>query len=322
MVIDPSDFHWLIGLLEGEGTFLTGPPSNPGLPIVRVSMTDRDVVQRVARLLDRAVVALRPRRQHHKTPFAATIKGAPAVDLMLAVHDFMGVKRRTQIQRAIRSWHKRRSRRWRSPGPCAASGCVVRASKRGLCKRHYNSWWKAHRYGRKSAVVPPEAKSELLQADHSCDATCDLSWLSGLLEGEGTFVINRYSAEIAYPLIGLQMCDAGIVARVARLMGAPNVWRREAEKDGWSPTYATAVSGHDGASWMRRLRDSMGARRRAAIDAALTAYHPIRLVDPPASCVVPSCSKAHRSRGLCHKHYMMWSRDKANGREARIVPLR
>ena len=103
MVIDPSEFHWLIGLLEGEGTFLAGPPSNPGLPIVRVSMTDRDVVQRVARLLDRAVVALRPRRQHHKVPFAVTIKGAPAVDLMLAVHDFMGLKRRTQIQRAIRS---------------------------------------------------------------------------------------------------------------------------------------------------------------------------------------------------------------------------
>jgi len=123
VVIDPSDFHWLIGLLEGEGTFLAGPPSNPGLPIVRVSMTDHDVVQRVARLLDRAVVALRARRQHHKTPFAATIKGAPAVDLMLAVHDFISVKRRTQIERAIRSWHKRRSRWRRSPGPCAASGC-------------------------------------------------------------------------------------------------------------------------------------------------------------------------------------------------------
>ena len=109
-----------------------------------------------------------------------------------------------------------------------------------------------------------------------------MAWLAGLLEGEGTFGINRYSPDIAYPLIGLQMCDEGIVARVARLMGAPNVWRREAEKDGWSPTYATAVSGHDGASWMRRLRESMGARRRAAIDAALAAFRGTFMQQPPA----------------------------------------
>jgi len=30
----------------------------------------------------------------------------------------------------------------------------------------------------------------------------------------------------------------------------------------------------------------------------------------------------HRSRGLRHTLYMMWSRDNANGREARITPLR
>ncbi|HET9808686.1 MAG TPA: hypothetical protein VFQ66_03255, partial [Candidatus Limnocylindria bacterium] len=106
------------------------------------------------------------------------------------------------------------------------------------------------------------------------------------------------------------------------LLAAPSVIREEPEREGWNATYAAALSGSNAAEWMRRLRERMGRRRAEAIDAALSQYHPIRLVDPPASCVVPGCSELHRGRGLCHKHYKMWSRDNAKGREARIAPLR
>ena len=304
---------------------MAAPPSGRGIPVVRVSMTDGDVVERVGMLIDRAVNPVRKRRAHHKTPYVTTIKGTPAVSLMRAIYPHMGTLRQRDIERAVASWHGHRAR-WRRPAArCSASNCSRPGARRGLCARHYDRWWKARRRGQATEFGPLEAPaqgfSSIADGDEMDDAKA-MAWLAGLLEGEGTFGINRYSPDIAYPLIGLQMCDEGIVARVARLMGAPNVWRREAEKDGWSPTYATAVSGHDGASWMRLLRDSMGARRRAAIDAALAAYHPVRLVDPLTSCVVPGCSERHRSRGLCHKHYMMWSRDKANGREARITPLR
>src|SRR5688572_2892859 len=113
-------------------------------------MTDRDVMERVAGLLDRAVVTLRARREHHKTPFAATISGAPAVEIMEAVFPFMGAERQAEIQRAVLSWHRHRSRRRRPAARCGVDACSVAASKRGLCKRHYNAWWKAHRYGRAS----------------------------------------------------------------------------------------------------------------------------------------------------------------------------
>jgi hypothetical protein len=73
---------------------------------------------------------------------------------------------------------------------------------------------------------------------------------------------------------------------------------------------------------MRRLRPFMGIRRTAAIDAALAAYHPIRLIDPPERCVVDGCDDPHRSRGLCHRHYMSWMRDVAKGRTPRVTPLR
>ena len=149
-----------------------------------------------------------------------------------------------------------------------------------------------------------------------------LSWVAGLLEGEGTFTLTCDSQSRCYPVVSLEMCDAAVVFRAARILGAPAVSMREPERQEWRPTYEAKVGGKHAADWMRTLRSVMGERRRAAIDAALAEYHPVYLVDPPASCVVPGCGEPHRGRGLCHKHYMMWSRDKAKGRVARIAPLR
>jgi hypothetical protein len=123
-------------------------------------------------------------------------------------------------------------------------------------------------------------------------------------------------------VLQLKMCTEDIVSKASRLLASPSVTRQQPRREHWSVVYATSISGSDAATWMRRLRDHMGRRRTEAIDSALAVYQPIRLVDPPASCVVPDCQEPHRGRGLCHKHYMMWSRDQAKGRDARIVPLR
>ena len=40
------------------------------------------------------------------------------------------------------------------------------------------------------------------------------------------------------------------------------------------------------------------------------------------TCVVPGCTKPHRSRGLCHARYGLWSRDLKKGRIPRVTPLR
>jgi hypothetical protein len=288
-------------------------------------MTDRDVVERVGKLIERAVIPVRKRRAHHKTPYVTTIKGTPAVSLMRAIHPYMGTFRQPQIERAIASWHGHRARWPRPAARCAASNCTRAGARRGLCARHYDRWWKARHRGQATNFSPVEPPTQVFgqtAGGTAIDEACTLAWLVGLLEGEGTFSVNRQSAEIAYPVISLRMCDQSIVARVARLIEAPGVWRREPEHDGWRPTFVAAITGHHAATWMRRLRDGMGHRRTEAIDAALSQHHPIRLVDPPAECVVPGCNKPHRGRGLCHKHYMMWSRDKAKGREARIAPLR
>ena len=50
-----TELHWLAGLLEGEGSFMTGPPSSPGLPVIAVNMTDQDVMARLGRIFGRKV---------------------------------------------------------------------------------------------------------------------------------------------------------------------------------------------------------------------------------------------------------------------------
>jgi len=277
MALDP--FYWLAGILEGEGTFMSGPPSRPNAPVVRIRMTDRDVVERSAALLDRAVTPIRPRQAHYKPPFITQLRGAEAVDLMIAMRPVLGPERTAQIDRVLARWSPR---------------------------------------GRRSRPKAPRFPVlDGIDGSTSRDPRA-LSWLAGLLEGEGTFSLTCDS----YPVISLNMCDGSVVRIAAKLVEARSVALREARRPEWRPTFVAQVGGAHAAEWMKRLRAFMGQRRTAAIDAALSQYHPIRLIDPPLSCVVPGCSAPHRGRGLCHKHYMMWSRDKTNGRETRITPLR
>lgn len=274
--------YWLAGILEGEGTFMSAPPSSPSSPVARICMTDRDTVARAADLLERAVVPVRARKEHYRPPYVTQIKGTEAVALMRAVRSVLGPERQRQIDHVVNGW---------VPG-------------------------RVRRNARPSRFAPLDAF-----AFHRDDGRA-LSWLAGLLEGEGTFGSNCDAKLRCYPVVSVTMCDAAVVFRAGRILGADAVSMREPELPEWRPTYTAKVAGARGAEWMRILRGLMGERRRAAIDISLAKYHPVLLVDPPTTCVVLECDKPHRGRGLCHKHYMMWSRDRASGRAARIVPLR
>jgi hypothetical protein len=101
--IAEADLHWLAGLLEGEGTFLTGPPSAPRSPAIQFWMTDRDVVERAAALLGVSVMVVPARREDWKTAYAVRLRGKRAVTWMKRLRPLMGIRRGQQIDRAVAS---------------------------------------------------------------------------------------------------------------------------------------------------------------------------------------------------------------------------
>ena len=102
--VSALELHWLAGLLEGEGSFLTGPPSSPRHPILALQMTDADVVERVTAMFGRKAGSWQPRDAKWQTAYIVRVTGAKAVIWMAALRPLLGRRRQTQIDRAMASY--------------------------------------------------------------------------------------------------------------------------------------------------------------------------------------------------------------------------
>lgn len=149
------DIYWLAGLLEGEGSFLKGPPSKRSAIAVRLAMTDPDVVARVAELFDRSMCRSDRGVEFGLRPvFITALKGAAAARLMRALHPVMGHRRRAQIERALSGPH-RTAIRWKRPSKeCSVAACIDPGKVKGLCRRHYRSWGRRRTGAAKARICP------------------------------------------------------------------------------------------------------------------------------------------------------------------------
>lgn len=95
------ELHWLAGLLEGEGSFMAGPPSCPRLPVISVNMNDEDVMARLGRIFARKVHVVRPRNPRWQTSYQLRVQGGDAVRWMTLLRPLMGLRRQSQIDRAM-----------------------------------------------------------------------------------------------------------------------------------------------------------------------------------------------------------------------------
>jgi len=96
--------YWLAGLLEGEGSFMSGPPSRPNCPIIACEMSDKDVIDRVADLFGVTYIYENvPDEETWSSTYKVNVKGTSAMKLMKELKPLMSERRQNQIQRALDS---------------------------------------------------------------------------------------------------------------------------------------------------------------------------------------------------------------------------
>lgn len=101
-VLAERDFFWVIGVLEGEGSFLAACPSESVNRVkVVVEMTDEDVIARLAGFWNRSYHSPASRNPKWKRTYVTLVTGRAAVAWMRAIRPHMGMRRQDQIDRAL-----------------------------------------------------------------------------------------------------------------------------------------------------------------------------------------------------------------------------
>lgn len=98
-----TEIHWLAGLLEGEGSFIFGPPSSPGSVAIQIQMTDEDVIRRVSSFFGNKYHKTTPKNKKHKSIFSVCIRGTKARDLMEKLLPLMGERRSNRIRDILKT---------------------------------------------------------------------------------------------------------------------------------------------------------------------------------------------------------------------------
>jgi hypothetical protein len=104
--VSETEFHWLAGWLEGEGSFLAPPPSDPRRARVSAQAKDRDVVAEAARLCGVTPShhdSERARSRGWSPTWRLLLRGTRAAMFMRQLEPVLGNRRKQQIELALRA---------------------------------------------------------------------------------------------------------------------------------------------------------------------------------------------------------------------------
>ena len=108
MELDRESLAWAAGLVEGEGTFLLVNDRGRLRPVVRVSMTDEDIILRLRNVLGvGTIISKRPPSllPHHKTRYVLSIdRQGDAYYVMMLLFNWLGQRRQDKILEVAKAW--------------------------------------------------------------------------------------------------------------------------------------------------------------------------------------------------------------------------
>lgn len=101
---DTYTFYWLIGILEGEGSFFIDKRKN--VPVISVTSTDEPVTARVAKIFGTAYFRYVRKEAHKKPEYQTRLRGYGAAQLMLRLLPYMSPRRQGQIRHVLQQYNK------------------------------------------------------------------------------------------------------------------------------------------------------------------------------------------------------------------------
>lgn len=129
--LSETDIAWLAGLLEGEGSFrLDDRPSKrylkstaPPAPVMKVSMTDKDIIERVSKMLKKDYYQASRKTTGNKTEYIVSCQvRSILIYLLPQLLPYFGERRSAQVKKCIdaledwKKWDSERSLRKASKG--------------------------------------------------------------------------------------------------------------------------------------------------------------------------------------------------------------
>ena len=98
-----EQFYWLVGLLEGEGSFFV---SNSGgvrapTPKISIQMTDEEPIRHVAEMWGVKYGEYPPYGKNRKGTYSVTLCGSKSIPWMKRLKPYMSLRRQKQIDRCI-----------------------------------------------------------------------------------------------------------------------------------------------------------------------------------------------------------------------------
>jgi hypothetical protein len=109
-MISTKDLYWLAGLFEGEGCFTAKRENGGGYPYIFCGMTDRDVIERIHKLIPSTVIEIKSKKLGYKPIWRWAIWGGKAAGVMMTLYPLMGERRKAKIKELLEKWKKTKRR--------------------------------------------------------------------------------------------------------------------------------------------------------------------------------------------------------------------
>jgi hypothetical protein len=254
--VDSVLFSWFCGLFEAEGSIsFAAPAASKGQSQIKLSMSDRDVVERAA-MFTRTSPSSYRQRGYDYSMFRVSVVGFRAIEMLKLMMPHLGKRRQARAAEVISSF----SYSFRLPLKRSVVSEIERLLKEGelgtrIAERLHvgNSVVSAIKHGKHYTQLREQDYKLLVPRIQGEFDT--LAWLAGLLEGDGAF-IDRPGK---YPQIGLNMKDEDVVKRAAQLLDGNATY--DSPRDRWQVT----KSGSRAVAMMQVLLSLMGQRRTQQI---------------------------------------------------------